>query len=107
MPIDLAAQESEYRVANGGQCVNLATLMHRLRDLGYRLDRSLDCDGPSRYVAGPRAGFSFPVRSLYPVQISDGLSAWNVGARRDENYRAFQRLRDELHVLRNGRIWEL
>ncbi len=90
------------------QCqVTLTQLSKRLRAIGYRLDRSMDCRAPARYMTGERAGQSYPALSLRPVQIDNGLSWSHVDARRDANFEALKRLRDSCYAVVRGAIAEL
>ena len=100
-------QEIKSRLANGGRQATMAQMQVEYRTLGYRFDRTCDCRSIARYVSGARAGQSYPCLSLYPVQISDGLSAWNVNARRDDNFQTMQRLRGEVFAVSRNAIAEV
>ena len=82
-----------FRRASGMPEFTLAELMGKLRGLGYKLDRSMDCKGNSTYQTGIRAGKSYPCTTLYILESDTGLSAFNVNARRDEKFKALQELR--------------
>ena len=103
------ADELAARAAEGRHPVTLTAIKRQLRDLGYALDRSLDCRGMARIMTGPRAGQSYPSVSTGIKEADTGLSAFNVEARRDANFMALQKLRFEigLYAILNGAILEL
>ena len=82
-------------------------LRTRYAQLGYRFDRRMDCRAPATYLTGPWAGTSYPCLALYPVQSDNGLSAWNIDARRDENFQAMQQLRHAVFSVSAGQIAEV
>ena len=100
-------EEFARRTRQGQVCLSLRALQDRYEALGYTFDRSMDCIGTATYVSGPFGGHSYPHRSLYPVQADNGLSAWNLNARRDENFQAMQRLRNEVFAILDQRIYEV
>ncbi|HRA49109.1 MAG TPA: hypothetical protein PK819_13645, partial [Thermomicrobiales bacterium] len=57
----LLQDELKYRASIGQTPVTLATIEAALMELGYQLDRMLDCRGLARWMSGPRAGKSYPV----------------------------------------------
>ncbi len=95
------------RRSAGQEQLNMLAFIHRYEELGYTFDRSMDCTSLAQWLTGPRAGEHYPVRSLYPIQQDNGVSAWNVEARRDENFHAMQRLRGEIFAVQAGRIIEV
>lgn len=101
--------EVEYKVQNGGRQVSLAAMDAELRAIGYRLDRDLDCRSLNRHISGPRAGRSYPAVNMYVVQVSDGMSAFHVDARRDANFTRLQEMRfnGEIFAVSRGRIHEI
>ena len=103
------ADELAARAAERSHPVTLITIKQQLRDLGYTLDRSLDCRGTARVMTGPRAGKSYPSLSTGIKEADTGLSAFNVGARRDANFAALQTLRFEigLYAVLSGAILDL
>lgn len=105
--MDTLENEVAYRLAQGYRQVSFEQFKAEYAALGYTFDRSCDCRGIARHMTGPQAGLSYPCTSLYPVQIDNGLSAWNVDARRDDNYQAFRTLRNSLFAIVQGRIVEV
>lgn len=101
------AAEVAYRNKLGMTQVTLKQLEAKLKELGYRLDRSMDCKGNSRYMTGERAGESYPACGLRPVQIDDGLGFCHVDARRDDKFKALQAMRNTHYVVANGYILEI
>ena len=101
--------ELAWRASKGLYPVTIQTINERLKALGYRLDRSMDCRSLSRYMTGERAGKSYPCVSTYQVEIDTGLSAYNVDSRRDDNHKALQALRmsGECFAVSCGAILEL
>ena len=69
----------------------------------------MDCRGTSRYLTGEFAGLSYPVNTTGVKESDTGLSAFNVNARRDANFKELQRLRfeEELYAVVRGRILEV
>ena len=100
-------QEVAYRVQQGQRHLSFQAFKEAYAQIGYKFDRSSDCKGIARYMTGERAGVGYPCLSLYPIQIDNGLSAWNVDARRDNNYQAFKVLRNSLFAVIQGRIVEV
>ena len=101
-------KEATYRMQQGQRHVSIEQLMREYEALGYRFDRTMDCKDTARYMTGERAGESYPYLALYPVQIDNGKSAWNIEARRDNNFRSMQALRNQIFsTMRDGRIVEV
>ena len=102
-------QELDRRKARGDAPVTLAQMKRALAAIGYRLDRSLDCASMNRYLTGDCAGQSYPAINTGVKEADTGLSAFNVNARRDENFKALQRMRfnEELFAVVRGRILEI
>lgn len=104
----LLEAELSARALDGQFPVTIREMGARFAALGYRLDRSLDCRSLSQWMTGPRAGTSHPVCSTGLKEADTGLSAFNVNARRDDNFRAMQELRSEVFaVTRDGYILEV
>jgi hypothetical protein len=92
----------------GQRHVSLAQLIREYEALGYRFDRTMDCQATAQYMTGERTGERYPYLALYPVQADNGKSAWNIEARRDNNFRAMQALRNQIFsTMRDGRIIEV
>lgn len=102
-------RELERRRARGYAPVTVAEMKARLAHLGYKLDRTMDCVGTPRYMAGPHAGESYPAIVTGVREIDTNLSFANVDARRDENFEALQQLRFEgsLFAVIRGRLLEI
>lgn len=99
--------EIEYRRAIGCAVVSVAEMERRFLALGYRLDRRMDCRSVARHMTGPHAGQSYPCVSTGVVEVDTRLSAWNVSARRDANFRAMQQLRQDVCAVTRGAILEV
>jgi hypothetical protein len=86
----------------------LAGLKAALAAIGYKVDRSCDARGNTRYITGEHVGESYPATNLYVVEADTGMSAFHVDARRDENFRKLQelRFRGALYAIVRGRILE-
>lgn len=95
--------EADHLIAEGLRQVTLATMKEELAQLGYRLDRSMDCASIATHMTGDRTGDRYPALALYPREMDSGLSAWNVDARRDANYKRLQQYRlDVFAIVRNA-----
>jgi hypothetical protein len=101
--------EIAYKLRNGSRQVTLQQLDEELRAIGYRLDRSGDCHSRNRYLTGERAGESYPAVNMTVVQISNGLSAFHVDAKRDAAFDTLQSMRatEALFAVHRGRIYEI
>ena len=99
--------EIAYRLKSGVRQITVQQLELELAEIGYRLDRSMDCRSVARWMTGRRAGSSYPACSLYPRQIDDGKSAWNIEARRDQRFKALQALREKVFAVSRGAICEI
>lgn len=105
--MDTLENEIAYRLSQGYRQVSFEQFKAEYAAIGYTFDRTSDVRSIARYMTGERAGQSYPYLGLYPIQIDNRLSAWNVDARRDENYQAFRALRNSLFSVVNGRIVEI
>lgn len=103
------ADELAARAAEGWHPVTLGDIERQLRDLGYVLDRGLDCRGMARIMTGPRAGSSYPCLSTGIREADTGRSAFHREARRDARFRRLQDLRGDigLYVVVGGAIMDL
>ena len=104
---DPAETERQCRLVEGARQLTLADMESEFRALGYRFDRARDCLGNALHMTGARAGLCYPCVSLYPVQVSDGRSAWHWQARRDSKFRRMQALRGEIFAVYRNRIYEV
>lgn len=80
-----------------------------LQAIGYKLDRSMDCTGRAKIMTGPAAGESYPTINTGVKHIATGLSAFNVAAPRDENFKTLQAMRmsGEFYAIVRGRIFDI
>lgn len=104
---DAVTAEVNRRIKAGGRRVTLQEFDEELRAIGYRLDRSMDAEGLNRYMEGELAGVSYPAVNMYVVQVSDGMSAFHVDARRDANFERLQHMRfhQTIFAVNRGRIY--
>ena len=107
MMMDTLENEIAHRLSQGYRQVSFEQFKTEYAAIGYTFDRTSDVRSIARYMTGERAGQSYPYLGLYPVQIDNRLSAWNVDARRDDNYQAFRALRHSLFAIVQGRIVEV
>lgn len=100
--------EIAHRVCHGNRPLRIKEIESRLRALGYRLDRSLDCMGFARYMTGERAGESYPSITTGIKETDTGRSAFHFESRRDESYQAMQAMRlQEIYAVHKGCIFEI
>jgi hypothetical protein len=99
--------EALSRQKHGMRQLSLSNLIAEYAACGYHFDPSMACNCQARYMSGPRAGESYPARTLYPVQSDDGKSAFHFEARRDSNYACLQALRNSVFAVSRGRIVEV
>jgi len=100
------ADEVKRREEHGARAVrSISALEDEFRAIGYRFDRSSDCLCQARYASGE----SYPCRSLYPVDIETGLSAFHIDHKRDKprQLEALQKLRQEVFAVSCGYISEV
>ncbi len=105
--MDTLENEIAHRLSQGYRQVSFEQFKTEYATIGYTFDRSSDVRSIARYMTGERAGQSYPYLGLYPVQVDDRVSAWNVDARRDSNWEQFKVLRNTLFAVTQGRIVEL
>lgn len=105
----IAALQDEItrRDADGCERLSVAALAARFAALGYTLDRSMDCRGLARYMSGPHAGAAYMCCTTGLKETDSGLSAFNVDARRDDNFREMQNLRQQIYAVSRGAILEV
>jgi hypothetical protein len=95
--------ELEYRKSIGCKRLSVAEFTARFSELGYCLDRSLDCRATARYLHNDR---TYPCCTVYVVEADTGLSFANVKARTDGKFRALQQLRQDIFAVSRGAILE-
>ena len=91
--MDQLKDEIQYRATLGQTPTTIVEIERKLQMFGYKLDRSMDCSSVTTYMAGARAGCSYPSVSAYIVQSDDGVSMYNTHARRGAKFEAVQSLR--------------
>ena len=100
--------EIAYRIAHGARQLSVAQFTAEFAALGYVLDRSMDCRSMARYMApDSESGRAYPCCTTSANEADSGLSAFNVGARRDSNFRKFQQLRGDIFAVSRGAILEV
>jgi hypothetical protein len=103
-------RELDRRKARGNSPVTVAEMNRRLAAIGYKMDRTMDCPGSSRYRTGEFAGESYPCITTGMNEIDTGVSAYHYqDARRDANFRELQRIRfhEEVYAVVRGKILEI
>jgi hypothetical protein len=102
-------RELAWRRQRGQSPVTVQAIAQALTALGYKLDRSMDCRGHSRYLTGERAGESYPCMTTGIQEADTGLGAFQATARRDANFRKLQALRynGELFAVVRGYLLEI
>jgi hypothetical protein len=103
----LLATEIAYRKSLGYELLSVAEFGARFKVLGYKVDRTMDCRAPARYLTGERAGRSYPNCNTGLKEADTGLSAFHYQARRDDRFDAMQRLRNEVFAVSRGAILEV
>lgn len=98
--------EIEYRKSLGQVQVTMAEWSERIKLLGYRFERSMDCRSNSQYMTGPRAGMTYPCLSLYIVEIDTGIGWCNVAGRRDARWEQLKAFRETCFAVVNGFLAE-
>lgn len=99
--------EVQRRLKAGDRQLTVEQIAEELRLLGYKMDRSMDARCQAKIMTGPAAGESYPCCTTYLKEADTGLSAFNVNARRDANFRALQQLRREVFAVVRGYVFEL
>ena len=87
----------------------VAGIRAALAEIGYKMDRSCDARGVTRYLSGEFAGATYPATTVYIVEADTGVSFANYReARRDENFRRLQEMRRSggLYAVVGDRILE-
>ena len=97
--------EIDFLKSRGIEQVTVAEMARRFEALGYRLNRSLDCFGRSRYMTGEHAGRSFPEITTGLTEIKTGRSAFHFESTRDDSFRAMMELRRNIFAVTRGAIF--
>lgn len=104
--VTILQEEIAYRESLGMRRVTIKAMNAEFMALGYRLDRSLDCRGLARWQTGARAGKSHPAITTGVKESDSGRSAFHFESRRDSNFEAMQRLRQDVFAVSRGAIFE-
>lgn len=96
--------EIDHRLSLGCERLSVAGLARRFSELGYTLDRQSDCRCTARYLDDSR---TYPCCTTGVKESDTGLSAWNIHARRDANYKAMQELRQQVFAVSRGHLLEV
>lgn len=93
----LLQKEINRRISKGVVHSTLKGMEQRLAKIGYRLDRSMDC----KCLCCCSDGRHYPVITIGIIEIDTGQSAFNIGSRRDLNFKKLQdlRFRDEEYLV--------
>lgn len=93
-------------IASGRRYLRLDELEMELRRIGYRLDDDSRAYCRARWMTGEMAGRTYDCCTIGVAQLDNGLSFANIEARRDDNFRTLQTLRQEVFSLaRNHGTW--
>jgi hypothetical protein len=98
--------EIDRKVAEGKKRCTIAKLESLYNDLGYGFARSHDCRSIAQHITGPYAGASYPVLTLYIIQLDNRQSAFHIESRRDSNFEAMQQLRKTYFAVAPSHIVE-
>lgn len=91
--------ETEAMINAGCIQVSMDIMRALFSELGYRLDD--ECKGMHTNLT---TGNSYMGTTIQPVQIDNGVRAFNISGRRDDNYRKMQQLRLDVFAVVRGRI---
>ena len=99
--MDTKAEAS--RMLDGGmERMEKGVFLDTLNGLGYQVDQT----NTFNYLNGSNE-ITYRAKSIRIVENDSGLSFSNVDARRDDDFRELQRIRQWVFVYDHGRIWEL
>ena len=104
------AQELARRAVNGQYPISFRAISKKLKSIGYKLDRPMDCKSIAMYLTGDFSGCSYPCCTTGIKEIDTGVSAFHFSARRDENFASLQKWRfsgDYFAVTKDGFIFEI
>jgi hypothetical protein len=105
----LLQAEIERRISSGAERITVAELQRRLLAIGYKLDKGSACTCMARWLTGEAVGTSYPCKTYDVKQADNGLSAFNINARRDDNFRKLQAMRSEerFYIVSGGYMVEM
>lgn len=101
---DALDQEIAHLIAHGCERLTVEQFAKRFEALGYKLDRTMDCRAPARYL---ETGRSYPCCTTGLKEADTGMSAFHYQARRDNNFKAMQALRGKIFAVSLGAILEV
>ncbi len=101
--MDTLHAEIAERQTHGATLLSVAAMAARFKELGYTLDRTLDCRSTARYLTDNR---TYPSCTMGVKESDTGRSAFHYEARRDANFRRMQTLREEIFAVSRGAILE-
>jgi hypothetical protein len=91
--------------ALGYEHLSVAQFTERFAELGYMLDRSLDCRSNARYL---KSGRVYPCCTTGLKETDTGISAWHCqDARRDDKFRSMMKLRGTIFAVSRNAILEV
>lgn len=96
--------EIDYRLSVGRQQLSVEEFGARFLELGYHLHRMDDCHCVAQYLD---SGRTYPCTTTGLLEDDTRKRAFNVEARRDDKFRAMQKLRGEIFAVSRGRILEV
>lgn len=85
--------EIDYRAREGFHPTTIEAMEAMLNEIGYTLERSRDCRGPSAYLTGSEKGRMYPKLHTGVSERDTGLHFSHVDARRDRNFERLQEIR--------------
>jgi len=94
------------RIQAGMERVSIAEFTHRWKAAGFRFDPSCTVTGTSRYITGKHAGETELHKTLYPVRIETGRSAYHYQTP-DKVRQIVKQLRDSFFAVSGNRIIEV
>ena len=99
-------EETKNLIGDGLLFISMPEVVKKLSGLGYCFDRALDCNSVARRMTGPRAGQSYPVKTLYIKHKATGLSWASVDIVRDENWQKVKSFRKNYFSSNKARVIE-
>lgn len=96
--------ELQHRTKQALKPVSIEEFTCAFAELGYKIDRSLDCRFHTFHLSGDRKGLKYPCITTRVKEADTGLSAFHVDARRDSNFQAMQLLRNKVFCVTQDAI---
>jgi hypothetical protein len=82
-------QEITRRVAEGYEQITPREFDQRLRAIGYKLDRKMDCPCTARILTGDHSGKEYPCTTTSAICLADNLGYSHVDCKQP-NFEAFK-----------------